>query len=89
MHRRVESAYDTLLDVGRRHAYDVALFPSGIPARRNAPPCHLRSFRMRMAEEWIEQYRAYWEESFDRLDAYLKTVVSQEKAKGKKHGSGK
>ena len=30
------------------------------------------------------------EESFDRLDAYLKTVTSkQHEQKGKKHGSGK
>jgi flagellar biosynthesis protein FlhG len=35
---RVEAAYDTLLDVERRHSYDLALFPSGVPARRNAPP---------------------------------------------------
>lgn len=30
---RIEEAYDTLLDVGRRHDYDVELFPSGIPTR--------------------------------------------------------
>jgi flagellar biosynthesis protein FlhG len=35
--RRIEDAYDTLLDVERRHAYDLELFPSGLPARRNAP----------------------------------------------------
>ncbi len=35
---RVEAAYDTLLDVGRRHAYDAALFPTGVPARRGPPP---------------------------------------------------
>jgi hypothetical protein len=32
----------------------------------------------------MEQYRVFWEERFDRLDAYLKTVTS--KQKGKKHG---
>jgi flagellar biosynthesis protein FlhG len=36
--RRIEDAYDTLLDVERRHAHDRELFPSGVPARRNAPP---------------------------------------------------
>jgi hypothetical protein len=25
----------------------------------------------------MEQYRVYWEESFDRLDAYLKTVTAK------------
>jgi hypothetical protein len=38
----------------------------------------------------MEQYRAFWEESFDRLDAYLKTVTAQKRnaknVKGKKNG---
>ncbi len=36
--RRIEDAYDTLLDAERRHAYDLDLFPSGVPARRGTPP---------------------------------------------------
>jgi hypothetical protein len=39
---------------------------------------------MKDAADWMEQYRIFWEESFDRLDAYLKTVTAKEKAKGKK-----
>jgi flagellar biosynthesis protein FlhG len=35
--RRLEDAYDTLLDAERRHAYDLELFPSGVPARRGTP----------------------------------------------------
>ncbi len=35
--QRVDEAYDTLLDAERRHAYDAALFPSGLPQRRSAP----------------------------------------------------
>ena len=52
-------------------------------------PCKLHGEGLKDAADWMEQYRAFWEESFDRLDAYLKTVTSKEKAKGKKHGSGK
>jgi hypothetical protein len=37
----------------------------------------------------MEQYRVFWEESFDRLDAYLKTITSKKKMKGKKHGNKK
>ncbi len=26
------------------------------------------------AADWVEQYRQHWEESFDKLDVYLKTI---------------
>jgi hypothetical protein len=32
----------------------------------------------------MEEYRIFWEESFDRLDAYLKTVTHNKKSQGKK-----
>ena len=47
-------------------------------------PCKLNGEALKGAADWMEQYRVFWEESFDRLDAYLKTVTS--KRKGKKHG---
>ena len=37
-------------------------------------PCQLNGKALQEAAEWMEPYRVYWEESFDRLDAYLKTV---------------
>jgi DNA-binding transcriptional ArsR family regulator len=40
-------------------------------------PCRLNATALREASDWMEQYRVYWEESLDRLDAYLK---------GKGHG---
>ena len=52
-------------------------------------PCKLNGDGMKTAAQWIDQYRAFWEESFDRLDEYLKTVTSTKKRKGKKDGSGK
>ncbi|MFO0917786.1 MAG: hypothetical protein U0872_05650 [Planctomycetaceae bacterium] len=36
--------------------------------------------------EWMEQYRACWEEIFDRLEDYLKTVPTQKLAQGKTRG---
>jgi DNA-binding transcriptional ArsR family regulator len=48
-------------------------------------PCKLNPEAMKDAADWMEQYRIFWEESFDRLDAYLKTVTAKEKAKGKKN----
>lgn len=40
-------------------------------------PCRLNPDALKDAADWMEQYRVYWEESLDRLDAYLK---------GKNHG---
>jgi DNA-binding transcriptional ArsR family regulator len=50
-------------------------------------PCKLNGEKLKDVADWMEQYRAFWEESFDRLDAYLKTVTA--KQKGKKHGREK
>ena len=52
-------------------------------------PCKLNADAFKDVAEWMEQYRAFWEESFDRLDAYLKTVTSTPNTKGKKNGLGK
>jgi hypothetical protein len=30
---------------------------------------------MKAAADWIEFYRQFWEESFDRLDAFLKQTA--------------
>jgi DNA-binding transcriptional ArsR family regulator len=39
-------------------------------------PCELNPTALKSAAEWMEQYRVHWEESFDRLDEYLKKVQS-------------
>jgi len=33
---------------------------------------------MQQALAWIEEYRKFWEESFDRLDEYLKQLQTKE-----------
>ena len=40
-------------------------------------PCRLEAAPLRDVADWIEQYRRFWEESFDRLDAYLKELQAQ------------
>ena len=54
-------------------------------------PCRIEADALKEASDWISEYRQIWEESFDRLDAYLKTMVQKKKikAKGKKHGRKK
>ena len=34
---------------------------------------------MQQAQVWIEEYRKFWEASFDRLDEYLKQLQTKEK----------
>jgi hypothetical protein len=36
------------------------------------------------ANDWMEQYRTFWEESFDRLEIYLKSVTDKNKKMKKK-----
>ena len=52
-------------------------------------PCKLNGERLKDAADWMQQYRVFWEESFDRLDAYLKTVIAKKNQKGKTHGPKK
>ena len=52
-------------------------------------PCKLNGDALKDASEWMEQYRMFWEESFDRLEVYLKTVTDKKKPRGKKHGRKK
>src|SRR6478735_7698440 len=33
-------------------------------------PCRLEPTPLKDVDDWIDQYRKFWEQSFDRLDAY-------------------
>lgn len=49
-------------------------------------PCKLNADAFKDVDVWLEQYRMFWEESFDRLDAYLKTVTAKKnRKKGKSY----
>ena len=37
--------------------------------------CALRGEGMRAAADWIEFYRQFWEQQFDKLDAFLKRTA--------------
>lgn len=41
--------------------------------------CRLVVDRMKEAEDWIEHYRNFWEQSFARLEDYLRQVQQKEK----------
>jgi DNA-binding transcriptional ArsR family regulator len=46
-------------------------------------PCRLEPEPLRNVADWVDHYRRFWEQSFDRLDEYLRTL--QEKDKKEKH----
>lgn len=41
-------------------------------------PCHLKAEPLQEANNWLDQYRKFWEDRFDRLDEYLKQIQSGE-----------
>lgn len=42
-------------------------------------PCRLDAAPLKDAAGWLEQYRRFWEKSFDRLEDYLKGLQKKEK----------
>jgi DNA-binding transcriptional ArsR family regulator len=52
-------------------------------------PCKLNARAFKDVADWMQQYRLFWEQSFDRLEAYLKTVTSKKSAKEPLHGRTK
>jgi DNA-binding transcriptional ArsR family regulator len=55
---------------------------AGLIRRRRSGRVHslkLDAAPMKQASQWIEEYRKFWEESFDRLDKYLKQLQTKEK----------
>ena len=47
-------------------------------------PCYLNAEPLKAASDWMEQYRKFWEESFDRLDEYLKVLQAETKKPAKR-----
>lgn len=45
------------------------LISRGRDAQRR--PCRLEAMRLKEATDWLEDYRDYWEESFQQLDTLL------------------
>ncbi len=41
-------------------------------------PCRLNAQGLKTAFDWVVEYRRFWEQSFDRLDAYLEEIQSKD-----------
>jgi DNA-binding transcriptional ArsR family regulator len=42
-------------------------------------PCRLEAAPLRAVDEWVEEYRHYWEQRYGRLDEYLRGLKVKEK----------
>src|SRR5580692_9788321 len=47
-------------------------------------PCRLEAQALKDVDDWLERYRAFWEEKFDQLDVYLRSLQAKEKKRGRK-----
>lgn len=56
-------------------------------------PCRIQAEPLKDVTDWLEHYRHFWEQSFDRLDTYLRELHRKEKKHGQpketKHGRKK
>ena len=44
-------------------------------------PCRLEARPLKDVAEWVEHYKKFWTESFDRLDDYLREMQKKKKEK--------
>jgi DNA-binding transcriptional ArsR family regulator len=49
-------------------------------------PCRLAAGPLKDAADWLESYRRFWEESFDRLEDYLRELQLKEKKENGRKG---
>jgi DNA-binding transcriptional ArsR family regulator len=52
-------------------------------------PCRLDAGPLKDAAKWLEHYRRFWEESFDRLEEYLRDLQKNESRKKEKSNGRK
>src|SRR5208282_5863013 len=41
-------------------------------------PCRIEPRALKDVDDWLDRYRRFFDESFDRLDVYLKTLQAQD-----------
>ena len=46
-------------------------------------PCKIEATALKEADDWLEEYRRFWEQRLDRLEDYLKTLQAGESGKTK------
>src|ERR1700736_568145 len=46
-------------------------------------PCRLAAGPLKDASDWLDHYRRFWDESFDRLEEYLRELQKKDDKNGK------
>jgi DNA-binding transcriptional ArsR family regulator len=46
-------------------------------------PCRIELRALKEVDDWLERYRRFWEQSFDRLDDYLRELQTKENKDGR------
>lgn len=52
-------------------------------------PCRIEAKALKDVDGWLDHYRRFFDESFDRLDRYLKTLQTKPSKAKKHHRRGK
>jgi DNA-binding transcriptional ArsR family regulator len=47
-------------------------------------PCRIEPRALKDVDAWLERYRRFWDQSLDRLDAYLRELQAKEKKRGRR-----
>ena len=47
-------------------------------------PCRLEAAPLKEVAGWVDHYRRFWEQSFDRLEVYLRELKKKEKENARK-----
>ncbi|HYL93245.1 MAG TPA: metalloregulator ArsR/SmtB family transcription factor [Alphaproteobacteria bacterium] len=48
-------------------------------------PCRIEAGQLKEIADWVEHYRQFWEQSFDRLENYLHNLKKDKIKKEKRH----
>ena len=48
-------------------------------------PCRLQGGPLKDVADWLDHYRRFWDDSFDRLGDYLRALQAEEKPHGRKN----
>ena len=60
---------------------------AGLIARGRAAqwrPCRIEARRLKDAADWLDRYRRFWQQSFDRLDDYLRELQKKGRKRGRR-----
>ena len=47
-------------------------------------PCRIEPAALKDVDDWLQHYRRFWDESFDRLEDYLQKLQATENKRGRK-----